>query len=118
MTLDQYEQHRRWWEAGLWTAFFLVNWLAGTWVVWLEFQREGSTTPLWQPLLWEGSSNLTQLLLLPLVLAWDRRFPLEPGQLRRHAAVHAALSLVFSVVHVVSMVAIRKAVYALHGSSY
>ncbi|MEL7449239.1 MAG: LytTR family DNA-binding domain-containing protein [Pseudomonadota bacterium] len=118
MTLDQYEQHRRLWEIGLWTAFFVVNWLAGTWVEWLEFQREGNTTPLWQPLLWEGSSNLTQLLLLPLILLWDRRFPLEPGQLRRNAVAHAGFSVVFSLLHVVSMVAIRKAVYVLKGTSY
>lgn len=118
MSLDQYEQHRRGWEAALWTAFFLVNWLAGTWVVWLEFQREGSATPLWQPLLWEGSSNLMQLLLLPLILVWDRRFPLEPGRLRRNAVIHVGLSAVFSLLHVVGMVAIRKLVYAWQGLHY
>jgi hypothetical protein len=118
MTLEQYQQNRRLWETLMWTGFFTLNWLAGTWVVWLEMQREGSSMPLWAPLTWEGSSNLVQLLLIPLILAWDKRFPIVRGNIRRSVAAHAAFSVVFSLLHVVLMVAIRKAVYAWHGHSY
>ncbi len=118
MTLDRYQQNRRFWEAAMWTSFFTLNWLAGTWVVWLEMQREGSSTPLWEPLTWEASSNFVQLLLIPLILAWDRLFPVTRDNLRRGIAGHAAFSVVFSLLHVVLMVAIRKIVYALHGGTY
>jgi len=118
MTLDRYQQNRRFWEAAMWTGFFTLNWLTGTWVVWLEMQREGSATPLWEPLTWEGTSNLVQLLLIPLMLAWDRLFPIERGNLGRGIAGHAAFSVVISLLHVVLMVGIRKVVYALHGGTY
>ncbi len=118
MTLDRYQQNQRLWEAAMWTGFFTMNWLVGTWVVWLEMQREGSATPLWEPLTWEGSSNLVQLLLIPLILAWDRIFPVTRENLRRGIVGHAAFSVVFSLLHVMLMVGIRKIVYALHGGIY
>jgi hypothetical protein len=118
MTLEGYLLRRRFWEAAMWSSFFVVNWLAGTGVVWLELQRKGSTIPLWEPLTWEGSSNLVQLALIVLILAWDRRYPIERGNLRRGLWAHAGFSVVFSLLHVLLMVGIRKAVYALHDRVY
>jgi hypothetical protein len=118
MSLERYLRHRQLWEAGMWSGFFVVNWLAGTWVAWLEIERHGLGFALWEPLLWEGSSNLVQLLLIPLILAWDRRFPLERGRIRRHLPAHAVFTVPFSLLHVVLMVGMRKAVYALHGGVY
>jgi hypothetical protein len=72
----------------------------------------------WQPAVWEWSSGLVMLALIPVVLAFDRRFPLEYGSLRRNLPWHVLASVVFSVLHVLSMVALRKLVYAAMGDSY
>ncbi len=118
MTLESYLRHKRAWETALWVAFFAVNWMASLWVVWMEIQRLGLPYEFWQPAVWEGSSHLVQLLLIPVILAWDRRFPLERGRIRRSLAGHAAFTLPFSLVHVALMVAIRQAVYATQGQHY
>jgi len=102
----------------MWAGFFSVNWAAGVWVVWLEVQRLQLDVALWEPMLWEGSSNLVQFLLIPMILAWDRRFPLERGRIRASLLAHALFTVPFSLAHVGLMVALRKAAYAAQGLHY
>jgi len=56
--------------------------------------------------------------LLPLVLAFDRRRPMRWDNLRWTLPAHVLGSIVFCVVHVSAMVAIRKLVYAARGEHY
>jgi len=72
----------------------------------------------WEPLLWELTSALVVAALVPAVVAFERRFPLRWDTLRRHLPWHLAGTLVFCAVHVLVMMTLRKAIYALVGASY
>jgi DNA-binding LytR/AlgR family response regulator len=73
---------------------------------------------VWEPVLWEGSSVVAILALFPLIwgaywrLHWRRR------PLWQSLAIHAVISVLFSLAHIGIMVAIRMAGYALDGARY
>lgn len=73
---------------------------------------------LWQPLVWEVSSAIVLGLLVPAVVAWERRYPLRWGVLRAHLPWHLVATLAFCVLHVAGMVALRQAAYAALGQMY
>jgi len=116
--LQRYLPWRRYVEVGYWVLALLLGATVNTAVAWFDVQRAHLDFAPWQPAVWEWSSGLVLLALIPVVLAFDRRFPLEFGSLRRNLPWHVVASLVFSVVHVVLMVALRKAVYAAMDDSY
>jgi len=118
MTLDHYLRHRRGYEMGLWALFFLIQWIGNVLVIWLEFGRSDNGLPLWKPIVWEGSSLLVLAALIPLVLAFDRRFPLRYESLGSGLLAHGLFTIPFSLIHVVGMVMIRKVAYAVAGMSY
>jgi hypothetical protein len=118
MTLERYLRHRRTFEVSLWTTFFLVNFLANTVVVWLDIGKMGLDTPRWMPVVWEGTSGLVMILLIPAMLAFDRRFPIARGTVGRGLLAHALFTVPWSLVHVGAMVALRKLVYLAIGASY
>ncbi|RYF13576.1 MAG: LytTR family transcriptional regulator [Comamonadaceae bacterium] len=89
-----------------------------TFVSWIDLRRGGVDFPLWRPAMWEITSTLVIGLLIPAVVAFERRCPLHWGTLRRHLPLHLAATLVFCTVHVVLMIALRKAVHAAIGDSY
>jgi hypothetical protein len=117
--LDRYQPYRRAAEAGFWIAFYCLQALANSVIVQMDIARvelEGFAP--WEPWLWEWSSNLVLLALVPLALVFDRRFPLAFGSLRRSLPAHGLATIAFSALHVTAMVAIRKAVYAVQGLRY
>jgi hypothetical protein len=118
MTLERYLRHRRTFEVSLWATFFLVNFLANTVVVWLDIGKMGLDTPRWMPVVWEGTSGLVMILLIPAMLAFDRRFPIARGTVGRGLLAHALFTVPWSLVHVGAMVALRKLVYLAIGASY
>jgi len=118
MTLQIYLRYRRLFETGLWILLFAVNWLANVLVVRADLARAGLAVEAWEPVVWEGSSTLVQLCLIPVILWFDKRFLLEKPYLWRHALAHACFTVPFSLVHVLAMVGIRKAAYATVGWAY
>lgn len=105
-------------EPGFWVLQYCTQaWLNSITVI-MDYSRNGPGIAAWKPMTWEWSSNMVLLALVPLVAMAHRRFPLQLGQLRRHLPWHLAASVVYSVVHVVAMVAIRKWVYDLNGTTY
>lgn len=77
----------------------------------------GQPGPLWQVWIFELSSSAVLLALVGFV-AWSAsRFPILNPSVKSIAAQFVA-SIVFSVMHVASMVAIRKVVFALLGHHY
>jgi hypothetical protein len=116
--LQRYLPWRRYVEVGYWVLAMLLGATINTVVAWFDVQRAHLDFAPWQPAVWEWSSGLVMLALIPVVLAFDRRFPLEYGSLRRNLPWHAFASVVFSVLHVLLMVALRKGVYAAMGDSY
>lgn len=95
-------------------AFFIVN--VGNVV--MEDARRGVHTPLWRPLLFEGSSAIAALALLPGVAWAERR--LRPALIGwpRAIAGHLAVCMAFSALHVAAMVAMREAAFAALSLDY
>src|SRR5262245_21938026 len=116
--LQHYLRHRRLYESLLVIAIATVNAVANIGVTWIEVRRNGMQTEAWELVTWEVSSHVVVLVLLPLVLAFDRRRPMRWGNLRWTLPRHLLGSIVFCVVHVSAMVGIRKLVYAANGARY
>ena len=105
-------------ELGFWPAMAVVQTLANSLIVLIEDRRGGGGLRSWEPFVWEASSNATLLLLVPAVLWFTRRFPLHFYTWKRHLPWHLPGSLVFSLAHVLGMVALREIAYAAQGADY
>lgn len=112
--LARYQPYRRRAEIGFWVLVLTIQMLANSITTWIDLR----TAPFIQPLIWELSSNLTVGLLIPGLIAFERRFPLRWDTLGRNLPWHLAGTLVFCGTHLLVMVALRKVAYALVGSSY
>jgi hypothetical protein len=109
---------RRLYEIGLWTGYVFLTNAVGATSVFFEYGRLGVPIDWWEPFVWEYSSGLVILILIPFVLAAEKRFPFTRDRLGRAFAIHFALTLPFSILHVAGMVAIRRVVYAIEGGEY
>lgn len=116
--LHRYLPWRRWFETGFWIVNFLFAAVINSVIVIMDVSRVHLDVAAWKPVVWEWSSNLVLLALVPAVIAFERRFPLYLGALRRNAAWHVPAAMAFSVVHVVVMVGLRELAYAGMGDDY
>ncbi len=116
--LARYRRWRRAAEVGFWAVVLGVQVVANTLVTWLDLNRTAGATPLWQPLAWELTSTAMVALLIPAVVAWERRHPVRLDTLPGALGWHLAGSLAYCAVHVLGMVALRKLVYGLAGRDY
>jgi hypothetical protein len=116
--LDRYLPWRRLVEAGFWVVFMLVTATFNSIVVLLDVERAHLDFATWEPVTWEWSSSLALLALVPAVVAFEKWAPLQFGSLRRNLPKHVLASIIFSVLHVGAMVAMRKGVYAAMGGYY
>ncbi|MGA0572968.1 LytTR family DNA-binding domain-containing protein [Variovorax sp. VNK109] len=115
---ERYQPVRRQAEVAFWVFVLVLQAVANTVVVSLDLARVGRPLPWWQPALWEVSSNLAIGLLLPAVVAFERRHPLRWGTLRSALPRHFAASVMFCAFHVLLMFGMRQAAYALVGETY
>ena len=109
---------RRTFEIGFWIAVTLINGVANSITVLIDIRRSGLAFAAWEPAVWEFSSGLAFLALVPALLWFTRRFPLHWDTLRRHLPWHLLASVVFSSAHVLAMVAMRELAYAGMGIGY
>ena len=116
--LERYLPWRRLVEVGYWVVAFLFGATVNSIIVLLDVERARLDFAPWQPVTWEWSSGLVLVALVPAVIAFERKVPLEFGTLRRNLPWHLLASVVFSLVHVLAMVGLRQAVYAAMGTSY
>lgn len=116
--LQHYLRHHRLYEVMLAIGLVSISAIANIGVELIEIRREGSPTPAWEPITWEVSSALVVLVLLPLLLAFDRLDPMRWDNLKTTIPRHLLGSIAFCLLHTGAMVGIRKVVYALHGSHY
>lgn len=112
--LARYLPWRRAAEVGFWVAVLGIHMVFNSITAWIDRRH----LPFVEPLVWELSSNLTVGLLIPALVAFERRFPLRWATLRRHLPWHLAATLLFCGAHVLVMMALRKAAYAAVGASY
>lgn len=109
---------RRVLETGFWMVDALVGTVLASLTVHLDHVREQLAYAAWEPWVWEGSSRLTVLLLVPLVIWFTARWPLHLDTWRRHLPLYLAASVGWSVLHVTGMVLLREGAYAAQGLEY
>ncbi|GAA6138096.1 LytTR family DNA-binding domain-containing protein [Arenicella sp. 4NH20-0111] len=106
---------------GAFTLFFFANALTLATSRIMEEAASGSKEypfETWEPFLWEFSSAIMILILIPLVNWLLNSTWLSWANLIKTIIVLFIGSLVFSVLHVAGMVLIRETVYWLAGSDY
>lgn len=118
MTLPRYLAHRRRFETAFWIVLLTAQCVANVVVVRLDWQRAGKPLALWEPVVWEASSLLMVGLLIPAIAVFAARVRTRAPSLRAGLLAHLLATPVFCVIHVVGMVALREAAYALAGGDY
>lgn len=100
----------------MWCLFFAVQVLANMTVA--SIDNQGQHFETWEPLLWESSSAVVMACMVPLMLMFDKRYPIQFSSLKTHLLAHLLFTVPFSIVHVLAMVGIRKVVYWYSGGYY
>lgn len=105
---------------GAFLLFFIVNNGIDATSVWMEATRGGATPnfQLWEPFVWEYSSALSNLILLPIIFYWFAHAPQNLSQLPKIVFFHFVATIVYCSLHVSLMVGLRKLVYAITDSNY
>ena len=113
--------HQRWRrpaEVGFWAVVLSVQVAFNSVVSWVDLGRSGMPVAFWRPLAWELTSTLMVALLIPAVVAWERRHPVRLDTLPSALGWHLLGSVAFCAVHVVGMLLLRQVVWALAGGEY
>ena len=84
----------------------------------IEHAASGQSLALWKPVSWEGSSLAIILAMAPLVGAAIRHWPPSREGLARFVFIHGALTVPFSLTHVVVVYLVRNAVYWMMHERY
>lgn len=105
-------------ELVFWPLLTLGNVAANSVVALTDLRRVDLGLDAWKPAVWEASSGLVVLALIPALVWFTRRFPLHLDTWRRVLPWHLFGSVAFSLVHVAGMVVLREAVYASQGEDY
>lgn len=79
---------------------------------------EEPEVPLWKPALWELSSYLAIVLFVPLIYYQYRRFHWQRIGVTAFLGVQLGFCVVFSLLHTIIMVEMRKVVYQLAHEHY
>lgn len=106
---------------GPWGAIALVSVpiiLVNATSVLIELRRLDLPVHPVEPFFWEISSAAILVLLAPLVGWAVRRWPLDGPGLWSALAIHAGLTVPFSLTHIAGLYSVRRAVYAALGESY
>lgn len=73
---------------------------------------------IWQPFVWEYTSAISALILIPAVSFLLQRCPLSWAKIVRSLTVYFCAAVIFSICHVILMVAMRKLIYLMVGMRY
>ena len=118
MTLENYMANRRYWEIGGIAFMLLTGFVANIGIVTMEHVRFGSDTATWEVVTWEGTSHLAIAAVIPLMLWFDRRFPIDKSNWRRSVPAHALFTIAWSLAHVTLMYWMRVGIYAAVDRGY
>ncbi len=103
MSLESYLKHRRRFEVFFVLAAVLLSLIFNVAVGLIDQERLSPSASRWQPLILEGTSTLGFLVMMPLLLWFDRRVPLQLSRWRTALPAHLGFSVVISLGHVVVM---------------
>jgi len=120
MTLfERFDQHKVLYSY-LAVAFYLfLNNTINASSVWLEQTRDGSPSiSMWEPFVWEYSSVVSTLVLLPFLFSVFQRLPIKFASYKKLLVIHLVASVLFSLAHVTIMVLIREGIYQINDMEY
>ena len=105
-------------EPGFWIVLFCTQATINSIVVLMDIDRVHLNFAVWEPVVWEWSSHLVLLAMVPAVIAFERVLPLQLGTWRQNLRWHVLATVPYCVIHVVAIVALRKVSYNAMGSEY
>ena len=103
MTIQDYMARRRYFEVAGWMFLIAVGFAANVGIQSADYSRYGVATPLWEIITAEGTSHIATLAVIPLMLLFDRWFPISGATWRRSVVAHAVLSGPWALAHVTLM---------------
>lgn len=115
---DRYRPWRRIVEVGYWVVGAVLSAAANSATAVMDIRRAGLDFAAWEPAVWEWSSSLVALALVPAVVWYTRRVPIHLDTWRRALPLHLLGSVAWSLLHVGGMVALRKLAYTTQGTVY
>lgn len=114
-----YQNNKTRYEAFILSVYFFIDAAINSTTVLMESQREPiSPLAVWEPFVWEYSSALSSLLLLPLVAIFMTKYPWQWKQPKLSSLQYLTAAIVFSMAHVVGMIAFREISYQFSSLEY
>jgi hypothetical protein len=113
-TFESFQRWRRSFELAFWPAFFAINTVLNSMVSVMDHPNVAR----WQPWVWEASSSIVMFALIPALVWALRRWPIRFETWQQNLPRHLVYSVIFSLLHVGGMVALRKLVYVMAGQHY
>jgi hypothetical protein len=118
LSWTHFDKHEYRYMALCWTAIYALHAWVNSASVLSDYHRLNIAIEAWKPIVWESSSHLIGLMLIPLILIFDRYLTQSSRKLHTIALGHLLFSVAYSVCHVAGMVLIRQLSYSVVGDSY
>ncbi len=112
MTLDRYLKNRRYWEIGLFAALLLIGLFANLGVEVFDRGRDNGGYVFREPFILEASSHFAIALCLPLIIWFNKHFPIRAATWLFSVFAHAMFTFFFSFLHVFIMYWVRVFVFS------
>lgn len=114
----RYAPWRRRVEIGYWVLVYAISAIFNSITEVMDIRRRGLEIDAWQPVVWESTSALSFLLLIPALVMFTRWISPRFLDWRRVLFIYLLASIAYSLAHVVMMVGLREAIYWLVGGNY
>jgi hypothetical protein len=118
LTWKHYDKNEYRYLALFWLTLYAIYAWVNTLSVLSDYARLEIDIAAWKPFVWEFSSHIIGLALLPFLFSFDRMIIAKSNHVRQIILGHLLFSIVYSISHVVGMVIIRKLSYSIMGGHY
>ena len=119
ITLMHFQRNRTWYATLFLFSYIFINNTINASSDIMEAQRDGELSfLLWEPFVWEYSSAIGTLLLFPALVWLLQTQPFNWQKITRSLLTYLFASIIFSLLHVGIMVAIREFIYTIQDMQY
>jgi hypothetical protein len=117
---QHFQKYQAWYETAIVSVYILLNNTINATSMIMEESRNSDTLPflIWQPFLFEYSSAIGWVLMLPAISWLLDKSPLMSEKFTRTFFIYLSASVVFSLCHITIMVWLRKLVYWTQNLTY
>ncbi|MGB0895089.1 MAG: LytTR family DNA-binding domain-containing protein [Parashewanella sp.] len=114
-----YQSNKTGYEVFMLSVYFFINAGINSTSVLMESKRDGvASLASWEPFVWEYSSALSSLFLLPLIAIFMTKYPWQWKQPKLSSLQYLFAAVVFSMTHIVGMVVFREISYQFTSLEY